>query len=117
MVSPRNRSPRLFLKSRKPFLEAVSTGSGSDLVSDQQAILLVFLDRLARPIRYRGGVLTSSAPSPLKLALTSSGELFETLFDVGAEAVQALEVQHPARVFRRQSAYFVEHADLLAREF
>ena len=51
---------KLCLKRRKSFLEGVSTGSGSDLVSDQQAILLVLLDRLARPTRYRGVVLTSS---------------------------------------------------------
>ena len=34
----------LCLKSPKSFLDRVSTGSGSDLVSDQHAIFLIVLD-------------------------------------------------------------------------
>jgi len=34
----------LCLKSRKSHLDTVSTGSGSDLVSDQQAIFITILD-------------------------------------------------------------------------
>jgi hypothetical protein len=45
--------PRLSLKSQAAGLEEVSTGSGSDLVSDEHAIFLKFFDSDRSPGRYR----------------------------------------------------------------
>ena len=40
------RAEELCLKSPKPFLDTVSTGSGSDLVGDQHAIFPNILDSI-----------------------------------------------------------------------
>src|SRR5262245_3327165 len=50
------RSELLCFKNKRSHLDTVSTGSGSDLVSDQQAILLTI------PYSYR---LTKSLPLPV----------------------------------------------------
>src|SRR5215212_7179428 len=54
---------QLCLKSRKSFLDRVSTGSGSDLVSDQRAIFLTFLTPLVDQ------VATAPCTDPIQVRL------------------------------------------------
>ena len=53
-VGPKSKdAANLCLKSPKSFLDTVSTGSGSGLVSDQHAIFRSFLTPKVSPGRYR----------------------------------------------------------------